>query len=177
MGAMKVQQTFEGLSSEILIKKLFSIDPMNPYPGIALEVLSKRQEKKAVPALIKLTKSLHPYMRTHAIRTLGQIGDVRAIPRLVEIIEKGKRDKNYSDALYSLSQLGYEPARPYVLKLLKKERGLRKGAIGMIKYIGKQGDIPLLEEMYKNIQDDDVNARLEKKGLKFAIEAIKQREQ
>ena len=111
-------------------------------------------------------------MRTHSIRALGQIGDKGAIPSLVEIIEEGENTRNFSDTLYNLSQLGHEPIRPYVLERLQRNRGFREDAVGMIKFIGKKEDIALLEEMYNNVQGDDVNARLERKGLRDAIDAI-----
>ena len=178
MGALRIQRQYETLPSEQLIKKLHSIDPISPYRRIAMTVLTKRKATEAVPDLIKLTKSLNPYTKAHAIRSLGEIGDKRAIPRLLEILKKGKdKNGNYRNALYSLSRISYEPIRPIALELLKRPDGLRNGAVGMLEYVGKKGDLPLLQKMHDNVQGNDVNSRLDRKGLKKAIEAIKKREQ
>jgi hypothetical protein len=46
----------------------------------------------------------------------------------------------------------------------------------MMEYIGKKDDIPLLEEMLSKISGDNVNARLDRSGIRKAIDAIKQKE-
>lgn len=178
--SMRIHDEFEKLPSEALIKKLefFDIDPASPYPQIAMEVLAKRQDKEVTPFLIKLLKSWHPDRRYQAIRALGIIGDERAIKPLLEIVEKGenKENRNYRPALFSLCQIGYEPARSVVLNMLKRPDGARNGSTAMMQYIGTSADIPALETMLSNIQGSDVNARLDRSGIKKAIEAIKQRE-
>ena len=179
--SMRIHDEFEKLPSEVLIKKLefFDIDPASPYPQIAMEVLAKRQDKEVVPFLIKLLKSWHPDRRYQAIRALGIIGDERAIKPLLEIVEKGesKENRNYRPALFSLCQIGYEPAHSVVLEMLKRPDGSHNGAVPMMANIGKKEDIMLLEDMYNKVHEkDDAVERVIKGSIRRAIEAIKQRE-
>ncbi|MDP2911083.1 MAG: HEAT repeat domain-containing protein, partial [Candidatus Omnitrophota bacterium] len=133
---------------------------------------------EVVPFLIKLLKSWHPDRRYQAIRALGIIGDERAIKSLLEIVEKGenKENKNYKPALFSLCQIGYEPVHSIVLEMFRRPDGVRNGSTTMMQYIGTSADIPVLEAMLSKVQGSDVNARLDRSGIKKAIESIKQRE-
>ena len=177
-GSLKISREFEKLPSDVLIKKLYNIDPISPYPLAAFQILGERKEKKAVPVLTKFVKSWNPDRRYQAIRVLGLIGDERAVKPLLEIVNKGdsKNNPNYHEALYSLCQIGYEPVRPIVLEMLKRPDGARNGAVPMIEYIGKKEDTPILEKMLGKIKGNDVNARLDRNGIKKAIESIKSRE-
>jgi len=177
MWMVKVDDQYRKLPTQEVVKKLYSIDPFSPYSFSAITVLTERKAPEAVPHLIKITKSIKPSLRSLAIRSLGEIGDKRAIPRLLEIIEKGedKNERDYHNALYALSLLEYEPIRPLVLERLKRPDGLSNGATTMMKYIGKEEDLPLLQELYENVKGDDTNARIDRGGLRDAIDAIKAR--
>lgn len=178
LGAVRIQDEYRRLSSEVLIKKLHSIDPVSLYPTVAMEVLAERKEKKAVPELIKFTKSWNPDRRYQSIRALGLIGDPRAVEPLLEIVREDeiKGNRYYRSALLSLCQIGYEPIRPIILEQLKQPDGTSNGATTMMEYVGKKEDISLLEKMLDEINGDDISSRLDRKGIKKAIEAIKQRE-
>lgn len=178
MGSMRIEDEFRKLSSDVLIKKLHPMHPFAMTPAYAMQILAERRETKAVPELIKFVKSWHPDNRYQAIRALGNIGDERAIEPLLEIVKKGdvKNNPNYHESLFSLCQIGYEPVHPIVLEMLKRPDGARNGSTKMMEYIGTKEDIPILEAMLSNIQGTDVNARLDRSGIKKAIETIKQRE-
>lgn len=178
MGALRIQEQFEKLPSEELLRKLHSIDPLSPYPGIAIDVLTKRKENKAIPYLIQLTKSKNQTRRAHAIRSLGEIGDKQAIPALFEILKTGEKtsQRDFRNALYALSRLGYEPVRPYVLKMLRAPDALNNGSLAMLRYIGKKEDLPILEDMFNKISTNDINARSYRGDIKEAIKAIQERE-
>ena len=178
MGALRIQEQFEKLPSEELLRKLHSIDPISPYPSIAIDVLTKRKEPMAVPVFIELTKSRNKMLRSHVIRSLCEIGDKRAIPRLLEIVEAGeiKPPSDSHDALYSLCLLGYEPVRPYVLKMLRSPDALNNGSLTMLRNIGKKEDIPTLGEMLNKVSPNDINARSHKGDIRAAIKAIEERD-
>lgn len=76
------------LPSEKLVRKMDSIDPFNPYPNVAMEILAQREDIKAVPKLIQLLNSGNSYRRRGAIRALGKISDERAINPLEQMLKK-----------------------------------------------------------------------------------------
>ena len=179
LASIRIHHEFEKLSSDVLIKKLklHNIDPASPYPQIAMEILAQRKEKSVVPYLIKLIKSWHPDRRYQSMRALGSIGDRRAIEPLLEIVNRGEETENYLEALSSLCQIGYEPARTIVLEMLKRPDGARNGSAKMMEYIGNREDIPLLEAKYKSIYEkNNAVEKIEKSSIRRAIDAIKQRE-
>lgn len=101
----RLYEKIEKLPSDDVMKKLYSIDPFGPHPAIAMEVLAARKEKKAVPELIKYTKSKIKYRRSKAIWALGEIGDKRAVEPLVEIISKGENSRDCFDAKRALGKI------------------------------------------------------------------------
>lgn len=175
MGSVRVMDGLRELPSEDLIKKLRPIHPLAATPMLSMQILGERGEKEAVPELIKSLKSWNPDNKYQAIRALGNIGDRRAIEPLLDIVNKEefKGKKYYRSALFSLCQIGYEPIHPIVLERLKRPDGARNGSTKMMEYIGTKEDIPILEAMLSNIQGTDVNARLDRSGIKKAIEVIK----
>jgi HEAT repeat protein len=178
LGNLEIDRQYRNLSSEDLIKKLTPIHPLGATPSCAMQILAERREQLAVPKIIKLINSVNPDNRYQAIRALGNIGDERGIEPLLKIINKGdnKNNPNYHAALYSLCQIGYKPIHPIVLEMLKRPDGARNGSTAMMEYIGADADILVLEDMLNKIRGNDVNARLDRSGIKKAIEAIKKRE-
>lgn len=156
----KVVDTFRALPSETVIKKLHTIDMSSPYPQMAIKVLVERREKKAVPELIKLTKSWNEHIRRDAIWALGLINDSRAVKPLMEIVNRTRIDSisydkkyppyEYFEALTALSRMKYEGVYSYAVKFASSENSSRffKGqAITMFKYFEKQESIPLLKKI------------------------------
>jgi len=173
-----IDKEFRQISSEELIKKLHTIDPISPYPGEAMQILAERREKKAVTELMKFLKSWHPDRRYRAIGALGLIGDDRAVEPLLKIVNDGevKGNKYYRSALLSLCEIGYKPMHSIVVERLQRIDGARNGSTRMMKYIGKREDLPILEDMLEKIQGNDAVSRIDRGGIKDAINAIKQRE-
>lgn len=178
MASLKIEKEFRKLPSDVLVKRLHAFHPFSATPLYAIEVLAERREAQAVPDLIKITDSWNPDRRYQAIRALGLIGDKRAVEPLLKIVNEREPNENkfYRSALLSLCQIGYGPIRPVVLERLKRPDGARNGSVKMMEYIGKKDDIPLLEEMLSKISGDNVNARLDRSGIRKAIDAIKQKE-
>ncbi|MGB2630177.1 MAG: HEAT repeat domain-containing protein [Candidatus Omnitrophota bacterium] len=158
--------------SEILIKRLYNIDIFSPYPQMAMQILAERKEKKAVPELIKFTKSWNRYYRRTAIWSLGIINDPRAIRPLMEIVSKGESHSNYKDALMALSRMKYEGAFPYVKELAEREDATANGSIAMLREFAKPECIPLLENMRKKIKKNTPLAKFDKSRIDDAIKYI-----
>jgi len=73
----------------------------------------------AVPALLERSKSSSPWVRWQSIRTLGEIGDLRAVPVLVEAM----RDSDHAVAWMGAKQIAHFgiPSLEAVLKMLMSE--------------------------------------------------------
>ncbi|NQT33019.1 MAG: HEAT repeat domain-containing protein [Candidatus Omnitrophica bacterium] len=100
---------YRELSSEELIRKTGSVDPFNPYPSVAIDILGSRKDMGAVPRLIEILNSWNPRRRRTAIRVLGKIGDKKAIGPLLKITKEYNADSmDYKLAVRSLEKLGYE---------------------------------------------------------------------
>jgi len=174
----KIKDQYMSLPSRVLINKIKGYgNPYNPlccspYPFPALRVLMERKEKEAVPILINFLKSRINYKRRDAIWALGVIGDERAIRPLMEIVKKGEKCHNYSDALMALSRMKYEGAFPYIVKLAKSKDACANGSIAMLKEFGKPECIPLLLEIKNEISDAAPLAKFDKSRIDDAIKHI-----
>lgn len=176
---LNVEEKYKTLPTDVLIQKMESFDFFDPRPSLAIRVASIRKAKEAVPELVRIAQySWNPDRKAAAIRALGKIGDDRAASVLMKILNESNNKNNpyYHEALYSLCEIGYQPVRPIVLKMLEQPDGARNGATSMIGFLGKKEDLKILENMLSNIKGDDVNAKLDRDSVTKAIEAIKRRE-
>ena len=73
LGIIDVRNEMEKMSTDELIQKVHSYDPFSTIPSVAMQTLSKRKDKKAVPILQRMTKSIHPDRRKEAIWALKEI--------------------------------------------------------------------------------------------------------
>jgi hypothetical protein len=171
-----MKSSLSKLPSDALISKLasynrpYSFFYRSPYPYLSLKILVERREKKAVPLLIGFLKMQNIDRRQTAIWALGVINDKRAIKPLMEIIEKGENNSDYSDALLALATMKYEGAFPYILERAKKPDAYRNGSIAMLEAYGKSECIPILVDIKSRIKDNDPMPRL---GRGLADDAIK----
>lgn len=172
MGAIKIENQMRELSSDVLIKKMNSIDPFSPYPNMSMSILGDRQERKAAPYLIKKLSYWNKYQRYAAIRALGEIGDESAIPALINIVTKReyKKDYEYELALEALSEMKSKEAFPYVIKLAKEHNG---ASIYMLKEYAQPETLPLLEAMRKDKTGEPTVDELHQNAINEAIAYIK----
>jgi HEAT repeat protein len=168
----KVVDTFRALPSEEVIIKLYTIDMSSPYPQMAIKVLAERKEKKAVPELIKLTKSRNKHISRDAIWALGLINDERAIEPLMDIIRNGKNNENYGWALLSLSKMKYEGVFPLIVEIAKSNYPANTEAITLLEEFGKPETIPLLVQIKNTIKGNSFADRLDKTSVDNAIKHI-----
>ena len=116
-----IEDNLKKLPSDKLIGMLRwrYIDPFyDPYN--VLRVLAERQEKKAVPEILKLLKSKRIYYRQEAMYALGRIKDERAIESLMQIVQKDQNDRDYLLALKTLSKMHYDKVYPTILQMEKE---------------------------------------------------------
>jgi len=88
------------------------------------ELLGKLGDKAAVEPLAKLAeRSKDSYARIAAINALGELGDARAVPKLVEIaMDEGNEPYVNKKAVQALGNIGDPGAVPAIKKMLFHER-------------------------------------------------------
>ena len=170
---MEITAEYEKLPSRTLIKKLDTLDPVGPTVSKAMMVLARRKENEAVPKIIKIIDSWNPYRRYHAILALGELGDERAIAPLMKIVEKGKEEENYEDALMALSRLKCQEAYPYVVDLAETGDPFANGAVIMLGELGNPDAIPLLENIKGRIDVKQELSNLRLRQVDDAIQKLK----
>jgi len=161
-----IKDRWEDKSSNFLLRKLQSNN--TAYFGIANTILVERKEKRAIPVLLRLTKSWDKQRRISAFIALGELKDKRAIEPLMLIAKEGVKHRDYVNALRALSIMKYEPAFLYVSELAKSDSENRAYAMSMLANYGKPETIPLLEYIAENDSEWDVQ-----ENAKEAIEKIK----
>jgi len=164
-------------SSSDLLGKLramdnpFCIDYYSPYPRMAMEQLARRDEKRAVPILVKLSKSKRSGIRINAIIALGSIKDPRALSFLLDIYRRGKPDSpEHSYALEGLATFRNEEVYPEIYKMAFNKKTI-VSAINMLShYSDKREVIQLLQK----IADNDPDAYTRDQAY-FKLEDIKRK--
>lgn len=170
-GAIRIERKMELMTTDVLIKKMYSIDPFSPYPDMAMSILGKKKEKAAIPHLVRKLRSWNGFTREDAIRALAEIGDKGTIPLLLDLVKsKTEKDYEYKLALEALAGMGSEEAFPYIIQLAKGHDG---ASISMLKAYGRQDTIPLLEAMREDMTGEKTTDSLRKKSIDEAIEHIK----
>lgn len=169
----EIEQEYKRLPSEKLIAKLHTIDPVGPTASEAMMILAERGEKAAVPEIIKMVYSWNPYRRYHALLALGELGDERAIAPLMKIVEKGKEEEDYEDALMALSRLKCQEAYPYVVDLAETGDPFANGAVIMLGELGNPDAIPLLENIKGRIDVKQELSNLRLRQVDDAIQKLK----
>jgi len=161
-----IKDRWEDKSSNFLLRKLQSNN--TAYFGIANTILVERKEKRAIPVLLRLTKSWDKQRRISAFIALGELKDKRAIEPLMLIAKEGVKHRDYVNVLRALSIMKYEPAFPYVSELARSNSEDRAYAMRMLADYGKPETIPLLEHIAENDSEWDVQ-----ENAKEAIEKIR----
>ena len=112
----KITAKWRDKSSDFLLSKAGSLN--DTYSNVATSILIQRKEIRLEPIALKITKSLNPQRRSGAFETLGYLGDPRAIEPLLRVVQKGRKDRDYIDAVDALSIMRYEPIYPEILKMV-----------------------------------------------------------
>lgn len=88
------------------------------------ETLGELRDPAAVEALMKLaTRAKDAYVRVAAVNSLGQIGDAKAVPVIMEIAtNEGEETYVNKKAVQALGELGDAAAVPAIKKMLFHER-------------------------------------------------------
>lgn len=152
-------------SSTFLYKQL-QLPNSKARKGLALGILSERQDKRVLPVLKNIILKGDSDLNFQASRCLVLFGTKEAVPVFMEIINKYKNIKFYAtdketwkdgdrffSALYALAQLKYEPVFPIIISLAKNGTDREKLAAfnGALYYYDKHKEevLPLYLERLK----------------------------
>jgi len=83
------------------------------FRGHALEMLKRFQDSESVPRLLQLLKTAPPAEWENFILTLGEIGDRRAIPDLIERLGDDTSRQSVTRALFQLTDVRLSPNGDY----------------------------------------------------------------
>jgi HEAT repeat protein len=85
--------------------------------------LGELDDKRAVPALIKLTRSHETYVKLEAVRSLGELRDPGAVDTLMDIATDDNTEPFIAKkAIIALGKIGDPKAVPAIERMLFKER-------------------------------------------------------
>lgn len=142
----------------------------------AAAALGKMGDKQAVPMLIEALKDKDDYVRWYAAVALGRISDKRAVPALIKAYDiAGEEPVDLSIPSHAITEalkrIG-KPAIPYLVKALKsKNKNARIVAAEVLKEVGDETTIPVLEEALKRERNawvrDVMTEKLEDLKFKF----------
>lgn len=170
-----IRDAWSNKSTIFLLSKLLGPNPV--HADIAADILGERKEKIAVPILLIGLRSPLRMTKWRAMRTLGQIGDQRAVKPLMAIIENRAKDENYYRALSALSEMKYEPTLPIVIKMTQGTETERGEAIPML---GKYEDpklLPILRKIAEQDKEADIRNRAEEAILRINKKAAAVKQQ
>lgn len=104
-----------------LLKKLRSPEPVTVSQ--AAEKLMELGDEKAVDGLIETLFESLPETRKVVMEALGVIGDPRAVPPLVKIVEHSRDQEDKIIAIWTLSKFDDDRAREFIKKTAEENQG------------------------------------------------------
>ncbi len=122
--------------------------------GTRAKAFAASTADRNVEALLRVVEDSNQYVRSDAIKALGEIGDVRAVPALVKRLEDTNHN-NQEAAAAALAKIGDARAIVPLLAMLRdsrRERQTRHYATEALKKIGDSRAVPVLLDA---LQDQD----------------------
>lgn len=111
----KLEKEWQEKPDEFLIKKLYANNYY--YPGLAADILCRRDKREIIPILIKFSRSNYTTRAKIGIYGLSYFGGKEAEESLIEVIKQGRENKNYLMALDALSIMHYDKIYLEILKM------------------------------------------------------------
>ncbi|MBN1526590.1 MAG: hypothetical protein JW919_03280 [Candidatus Omnitrophica bacterium] len=112
----RIEKSWRNKTNDFLLRQVNSAN--NAYSGIATSILVERKEKKAIPILLKQTKSWNKQTRISAFIALGEIGDPSVIEPFMKIVRNGRENPQFLNAIDALSIMRYETIYSEILKMV-----------------------------------------------------------
>jgi HEAT repeat protein/cyclophilin family peptidyl-prolyl cis-trans isomerase len=80
--------------------------------------LQRLEDRRALPALLTLSKEAHPYTRAFAVKGLGALKDPSAVPTLMPLLSSGERPV-LVETIRALGKIGDPTAAAPLLRLIR----------------------------------------------------------
>lgn len=119
----------------------------------SLVALQKIRDESAGPRVAFRLHDLDPKVQIAAIQTVGVLLDKAAVPDLVDALNRARDPKVKREALTAIAMLPVEQSRAlYTQYLHDKDDRLRAAAAEGFARLRKPGDLPMLEQAWKDEQ-------------------------
>lgn len=130
------------------------------------KTLGKIGSKKAIGILVKSLDNEHESVRYQATIALGKIGDINAVPPLLEVLKRKDDPLVRSEAAKALGVIGDPSSLKLLLTMLRKDedRFIRYHAVTSLGRIGDKKATKDIQKILKESKDDRLKLR--------AIEAL-----
>lgn len=117
----------------------------------AVEDLVQKNDPQAGPALVKALKDKDPYLRSRAVRGIGQIRYVAGASNVAELLEKDPNPQVRQSAALVMSVLHADMSRPVLEKALKDaDVAVRAAAVNGLGNLNDPQVVPALAETAKD---------------------------
>jgi serine/threonine-protein kinase len=120
----------------------------------AIEILNATKDETAVDTLIRATDDSDWWVRERAVDALAQIGNKKALPKLLEML--GKNPKTDTIVVRALGQIGDADVISKILPMLKRpERDIQIEAIKAISHLADEKRVDTIRELMRRIKQSD----------------------
>lgn len=102
---------FPGKEADAVVTKMLKSD-QQAERLLAMDLVSRRRMKSALPALFDATKSSQPEVRVAAVRKIGELGGVDDMPRLLDYFSAAKEARDVEAAEQALGALCLNSGNP-----------------------------------------------------------------
>lgn len=135
------------------------------------EILCRTRWREAVPVLLQQLESANPSLRAVAADALGDIGDDRAGPSLLKLLEDPNQPTSVRDtAASSLGAIGYHAAWPVLAKHLgDPAKTVRYCSAKSLMFLAEPNAVPALEAALREEKESDVRDQ-----IREALETIRE---
>jgi HEAT repeat protein len=121
---------------------------------VAISALGQLQSKKAGPAIFKALSDKDQYTRLEAVRALGSIGDLSAVPELKKRLDKAEIPSVRVEAALSLAKMGQQDGLQTAYEFVKApDMSVKSQALEVIGAVGDARSLQFIEELYAAEQD------------------------
>lgn len=153
MSTLDIEKFIARNDIDSLIKTLKNADGHDRE--LAAIFLGNIREEQVVDVLIESLNDNDQYVKLESIRSLGKMGDIRAIPPLLDLLRKeNQEDQVYVQIAWAFSDIGEKAVEPLLDVLTDSRRWVKRAAAAAL---GRIGDRRAVESLIGSLQDEDVN--------------------
>ncbi len=145
-------QKWSNKTTDYLIEKLNH--PSVTYSGVAAKILAKRKDDSSNHKLISIINDPGNYRRRYlALSVLFSADEKSAIPLSMNILEEGRQNPLFNNALLHLAKRQHEAAYPYAVQLAMAPDRYNNGSAAYLADFGKKDSLAILNNMLQETTD------------------------